>query len=109
MKILDEAQKLNQTSKITCKYFNLTFYKKGTCHIEFTNLELLHKLNIFGSQKKNWLPPTYGKVSYEEMTKEEKDVINEFEGKESYNNTFSKKDYYIVNRQNLLSSGVESV
>ena len=38
---LHEAEKIGQTKKIPLKYFTVTFYKKGTCHIEFTNLELL--------------------------------------------------------------------
>ena len=28
------------------KNIDVTFYKKGTCHIEFTNLELLKRFNI---------------------------------------------------------------
>jgi hypothetical protein len=36
------AENYGQTAKIETKYFLLTFYKKGTCHIEFNNLELLH-------------------------------------------------------------------
>ena len=91
-----------QTKKIPLKFFNVTFYKKGTCHIEFTNLDLLKKFNIYGSQKKNWLPPTYGKVQYNEMTKEEKAVIDEFEGKESYEKTMSNTDYFIVESNDLL-------
>ena len=34
------------TKNIPLKYFECTFYKKGTCHIKFTNLDLLEKLNI---------------------------------------------------------------
>lgn len=99
---LDNAKLIGKTSKIELKYFRVTFYKKGTCHLEFTNEELLKKFNIYGSQKKGWLPPSYGKKTYEEMDQEEKEVINEFEGKESYNKTFINKDYYIVNNSNLL-------
>jgi len=91
-----------QTKKIPLKFFNVTFYKKGTCHIEFTNLDLLKKFNIYGSQKKNWLPPTYGKVQYNEMTEEEKAVIDEFEGKESYQKTMANTDYFIVESNDLL-------
>ena len=63
---------------------------------------MLKKFNIYGSQKKNWLPPTYGKVQYNEMTKEEKAVIDEFEGKESYEKTMSNTDYFIVESNDLL-------
>ncbi len=99
---LELAEKRGQTKKIPLKYFMVTFYKKGTTHIEFTNLEILHKFNLFGSQKKGWLPPSYGKAKYKDMTSEEKEVINEFEGEESYNKVMANKDYYIVETDNLL-------
>lgn len=92
---LHEAEKIGQTKKIPLKYFTVTFYKKGTCHIEFTDLELLKKLNIFGSQQKGWLPPAYGKKSYSDMDEEEKKVIDEFEGVESYMETMTNSDYYL--------------
>lgn len=92
---LHEAEKIGQTKKIPLKYFTVTFYKKGTRHIEFTNLELLKKLNIFGSQQKGWLPPAYGKKSYSDMDEEEKKVIDEFEGVESYMETMTNSDYYL--------------
>lgn len=82
--------------KIACKYFNITVYKKGTCHIEFTDLELLKKLNLYGSQKKGWLPPSYGKKAYKDMTAEEKEVIDSFQGEEAYNEVMAKADYYLA-------------
>lgn len=91
------AEQCGQTKKIPLKYFTVTFYKKGTCHIEFTNLELLKKLNIFGSQQKGWLPPSYGKKAYSDMEKEEQSVIDEFEGKKSYDTVFNNQNYYIYN------------
>lgn len=92
---LSHAKETGETKKIPLKYFNVTFYKKGTCHIEFTNIELLKKLNIFGSQQKKWLPPAYGKKRYEEMDAEERAVVDEFEGKDSYADTLANTDYYI--------------
>ena len=94
--ILYEAECSGQTKKIQLKYFTVTFYKKGTCHIEFTDLELLKKLNIFGSQRKGWLPPAYGKKSYRDMTTEEKTVIDEFEGRSSYEDTYANADKYLI-------------
>lgn len=84
--ILRKAEEEQQSKKIECHYFTLTFYKKGTCHIVFKDLELLKKFNIFGSQKKGWLPPCYGKKKYSDMTIKEKKVIDEFEGAETYQN-----------------------
>lgn len=99
---LRTAEKANQTRKIPLKYFTVTFYKKGTCHIEFTNLELLKKLNIFGSQKKGWLPPSYGKKAYEAMSQEEQDVVDAFEGRASYEKIMAQPSHYLVKAQDLL-------
>lgn len=100
---LKMAQKEGQTKKIQLKYFTVTFYKKGTCHIEFTDLELLKKFNIFGSQRKGWLPPSYGKANYQEMNPEEQVVIDDFEGRDEYRKTMAKSDYYICNTVELLA------
>lgn len=99
---LQKAQEDGQTKKIKLKYFTVTFYKKGTCHIEFTNEELLKKFNIFGSQHKGWLPPSYGKKGYEEMNEEEKAVIDEFEGEQEYRKVMGNTGYYICDTNSLL-------
>jgi phospholipid N-methyltransferase len=98
---LKAAEENGETKKITLKYFDVTFYKKGTCHIEFRNLDLLKKFNIFGSQHKCWLPPCYGKVRYTDMTQEEKTVIDEFEGEESYNQTMKNTDYFLFDSSKI--------
>lgn len=103
LETLKMAEHYQETKKIQLKYFTVTFYKKGTSHIEFTNEELLHKFNLFGAQRKGWLPPSYGKAKYKDMTAEEKQVINEFEGEISYNKVMNNKDYYIVETSKLLS------
>ena len=95
------AEEYGETKDIQLKYFTVTFYKKGTCHITFNNEELLKKFNIFGSQHKGWLPPGYGKKSYKDMTTEEKAVVNEFEGEKEYNKVISNKEYYLFDGNNL--------
>lgn len=100
---LDTAEKEGRTKKIQLKYFTVTFYKKGTCHIEFTNLELLKKFNIFGGRGKNWLPPTYGKKSYNQMTEEEQEVVDSFEGAKEYNKVIEQQDYYLVENSSLIA------
>jgi hypothetical protein len=100
-KSLENADENGQTKNINLKYFNITLYKKGTCHIEFKNQELIDKLNIFGSQKKNWLPPNYGKVSYEDMTNEEQTIINDFQGKQEYNKVFLNPNQYLYSVNNI--------
>lgn len=99
---LKKAEEDGVTSKIQLKYFLVTFYKKGTCHIEFTNDELLKKFNIFGAQRKGWLPPSYGKRKYAEMAPEEKAVVDEFEGEQEYSKVMGNTGYYICNTSNLL-------
>ena len=96
------AEKTEQTKNIHLKYFDVTFYKKGTCHITFTNEELLKKLNIFGSQQKRWLPPAYGKKTYEEMDAEERAVVEEFEGEAAYGQTLAHADYFIYDPKTSL-------
>lgn len=95
------AKQCGQSKSIRLKFFDVTFYKKGTCHITFTNDELLKKFNIFGSQKKGWLPPSYGKKRYAEMDAEEQAVIREFEGEESYDETMRNSEYYLFDAQKV--------
>lgn len=103
-RVLQTAKYDGQTRNIESKYFTLTFYKKGTVHLTFKNAELLKKFNIFGSQKKAWLPPCYGKKHYEEMTPEEKQVINEFECSAlEYEKTLAEKDYYLRGATDLIT------
>ena len=100
--IIKQAEESGQTKNIECKHFTITFYKKGTMHLTFKNPELLKKLNIFGSQQKAWLPPSYGKKAYEDMEAAERAVIDEFEGKEEYTKTLLNKDYYIYSPKNAI-------
>lgn len=79
------------------KYFSIKLYKKGTYHIIFKDLELLKKFNLYACRDKGWLPPTYGYKHYNDMTKEEQEVIDNFEGATSYEKTMNKQDYYLNN------------
>lgn len=81
---------------IELKYFTVTFYKKGTCHIEFTDPDLLQKFNLFGCQRKGWLPPSFGKKGYTEMNQEEQTVVDEFCGKDEYALILDQKDFYLA-------------
>lgn len=103
-KALQFAEEYEETKNIQLKYFTVTFYKKGTCHITFTNEELLKKFNIFGSQRKGWLPPSYGKKGYKDLAPEEKTVVDAFEGEKEYNKVLANRDYYLFdsNKLNLL-------
>jgi hypothetical protein len=84
------------TKNIVCKYFTVTFYKKGTVHITYTCPELIDRYNIYCAQNRKWLPPSYGKKQYEDMTAEEQSVIDDFQGKEAYEKVMAKADYYLA-------------
>lgn len=94
--ICNEYNYFGQSKKCEFKYFFVDFYKKGTVHITFKDDELLKKFNIYGCLKKGWLPPSYGKKSYDEMAEEEKNVIDEFEGANEYAKVFANTEDYIV-------------
>lgn len=87
---------------IELPYVTVSFYKKGTCHVKFRDKKLLDKLNIVGSQGKGWLPPSYGKQSYSEMTKEDQKIVDEFCGQEKYAEIMKDADYYLKTSSNAL-------
>lgn len=94
-RILDDCEREGQSKNIKLHYFTIDLYKKGTCHIKFCNQALLDKLNIYGSRKKGWLPPVYGKTHYADMSDQERAVIDEFQGAEEYEKVLEKANYYL--------------
>lgn len=88
-------------TKITLRHLRVTFYKKGTMHLEFLDEELLQKLNIFGCQHKNWLPPGYGKTKYEDLKPDERAVIDQFDGEEKYREICNRPDLLVGCEQKL--------
>ena len=96
------AEQYGDTKKIELSYFYVTFYKKGTCHLEWKYQDLIHRFNIYAGQNKNNLPPSYGKKTYNEMTEEEQQVINEFEGELSYSRVMNNPQNYILQTNQLL-------
>lgn len=96
---------MNDMNKADFTYFTCTFYKRGTCHIKFKPeaSRIIDRLNIFAGQKKNWLPPTYGKKHYADMTAEEQAVIDDFQGAESYEKTISDPSMLITSGSALVA------
>lgn len=84
-------------------YFYVTFYKKGTAHIKWKAeaKPLIDRLNIFAAQKRCWLPPNYGKVRYEDMTDEEKAVIDEFQTRAEYEKVMSEPKNYLLSSDSV--------
>ena len=102
-KVIEESQ--HNPKNIKCKYFTVTFYKKGTVHITFNNLDLLEKFNIYAAKNRCWLPPDYGKKQYKDMNQEEKAVVDDFQGEEAYKKVMERQDYYLVETQDMLMLG----
>lgn len=102
---IDRCFKEGITKNIELKYFNATFYKKGTVHLVFTCPELIERFNIYAAQQKRWLPPDYGKKRYSQMTAEEKAVVDSFQGEKAYDTVMAKANYYlapVTNNQMLM-------
>lgn len=102
------AENNRTTTKIPLKYFRVTFYKKGTMHVEFTNEDALYRFNLFAAKDKGWLPPVYGKVRYTDMDDESRAVIDSFEGEASYENTMANWNSYLDDERFLLPIGTET-
>ena len=70
-------------------------------------MELLKKFNIFGANKKGWLPNGYGQKSYEDMTEDEKHVIDDFQGKQDYSRVVRDSRYYMqLDTSNIMQIGM---
>lgn len=103
---LDMHFKAGITKNISCKYFDVTFYKKGTVHITFTNPKLVERFNIYVTKRKGWLPPSYGKKAYKNMTEEEKATVDSFQGEREYAEIMSNAHFYfapVVSNNNFLA------
>lgn len=100
-------QEKQATRKMQFKYFDVDVYKKGTMHIKFRDMGLLKRFNIYGCQHKGWLPPCYGKKSYKDMSAEEKQVVDEYEGQQEYEKVYNNRENYIldVGQRMLLTNG----
>jgi len=81
---IEAAFQRGQNRKILSTYFEVTCYKKGTIHLTFRDKDILRRFNLAACKGKGWLPQDYGHKPYQELTTEEKEVVDSFEGKASY-------------------------
>ena len=88
------------TKNVPFKHFTATFYKKGTVHVTFTDERLLDRFNIYAGMGKNFLPPSYGKKKYKDMTDSEKRVIDSFQGEKKYEEVLREAQYYLASPLN---------
>jgi hypothetical protein len=86
----------NYRTTVSCKYFDVRFYKKGTAHIKFRDQKIIDRLNIFAGKNRSWLPPSYGKVRYRDMDDESKRVVDDFMGREHYEKVMDQPDQYVI-------------
>lgn len=100
---LGNANAMGKTKKVGFTYFDCDFFKKGTCHIKFHDdaQRIIDRLNIFAGREKAWLPPCYGKKAYQDMTAEEKAVIDDFQGADAYNQVMSDPGLYLTDSSDL--------
>ena len=86
-------------------YFTATFYKKGTCHIKFKPeaAVLIDRLNIFAARQRSWLPPDYGRKSYDAMTAEEQQVIDSFQGREAYEKVAADPASFLLDGSSMMA------
>jgi len=99
---LKRAEDEQQSANIESSFFDVTFYKKGTCHIRFTRRDLLDRMNRFGAQRKQWLPPSYGKRSYTDMDPTERGAVDSFEGQATYAKVVADPGKYIIEPTGML-------
>jgi len=72
------------TSNIESTYFKITVHKKNTAHLTFKSDDILRRFNVIACRGKGWLPGNFGSKPYKELSFEEKQVVNSFEGQKSY-------------------------
>lgn len=87
---IERAFAEGRNRKIISTYFEVSCFKKGTVHLRFRDENILRRFNVAACMGKNWLPFYYGQKPYEEMDREEKDVVDSFEGHESYNKNLNQ-------------------
>ncbi len=81
---LETAFEYGDSRKILSTYFEISCFKKGTMHLKFRSEDIRRRFNIVACKGKNWLPQNYGVTPFEELTFEEKDIVNSFETEKSY-------------------------
>ena len=99
---LQYYERVQQNRKMCFRHFDVDVYKKGTVHVTFRDPELLKRFNLYGCQHKGWLPPSYGKKPYSQMTEEEQAVIDAYEGAEEYEKVYLNPNRYILAPERLL-------
>ena len=99
---LSDAKRSGRNRGIDTKFFTVDLFKKGTCHLTFKDLDLLKKFNLYCGRQKNWLPDDYGRKPYSHLSDEERAIVDSFEGKGSYEDTYQNQDFYLPRTGDIL-------
>lgn len=108
---LKYASERRQSRNVECTYFLVDIFKKGSVHIKFRPeaMPLVERLNIYAAKGKNWLPPNYGKKTYDNMDREEKAVVDglngdgtEGSGAKAYAKVLTDHAYYLSEPANSM-------
>lgn len=99
---LQRAKAMGNTRGVDTKFFKVDLFKKGTCHLTFKDENLLKKFNLYCGRKSNWLPDDYGKKPYRHLNDEERAIVDSFEGRESYEDTYMHQDFYLPKASDMI-------
>lgn len=87
---LEEAFAAGNNKAVHSTFFTLNAYRKGTLHLTFKDEDILRKFNYVACAHKGFLPGNFGKTEYTQMTHEEQAVVNDFCGRETYEEHFGQ-------------------
>ena len=97
--LIEKRIEADDFKKIETNYLIIDLHKKGTVHFTIKDEMVLKRFNLLASQHKNWLPPSYAKKSYNDLTAEEKETINTFQGKKEYEEVYNNPKQYFFQNQ----------
>lgn len=100
---IEDSIKQGNLRNIETNYFYVTLYKKGTVHFTAKDEKILKRFNLLCAQEKNWLPPSYAKKTYQNLSAEEKEVIDSYEGEKSYTEVVNNPKEYLFQPQLALT------
>ena len=102
---IEEAFYFQQNRKIKSTYFEISVFKKGTLHLTILDEGILRRFNIEACKDKNWLPHNYSTKEYKDLSDEEREIVESFEGKDSYIKNFHNNGLATKEDEQLLLFG----
>lgn len=101
--LIESSIKQGKNRGIETKYLKFDVFQKGTIHITVKDEKILKRFNLLCAQEKNWLPPSYAKKTYKNLSAEEKEVIDSYEGEKSYTEVVNNPKEYLFQPQLALT------